>query len=50
MISRIAIRTLVRDHDQIYCWGGGGIVVDSDAQLEYQESLDKISIFMDALS
>ncbi|MBN4053684.1 aminodeoxychorismate synthase component I, partial [Haliea sp. AH-315-K21] len=50
MDSNIAIRTLVRDHDQIYCWGGGGIVADSDAQLEYQESLDKISMFMDALS
>ncbi len=50
MDSNIAIRTLVRDHDQIYCWGGGGIVSDSDAQLEYQESLDKISMFMDALS
>lgn len=50
MDSNIAIRTLVRDHDQIYCWGGGGIVSDSEPQLEYQESLDKISMFMDALS
>jgi para-aminobenzoate synthetase component 1 len=50
MGSNIAIRTLVRDHDRLYCWGGGGIVADSAMQMEYQESLDKISMFMDALS
>lgn len=50
MNSNIAIRTLVHDRDSLYCWGGGGIVADSDMQMEYQESLDKISMFMDALS
>ena len=49
MDSNITIRTLVRDHEHLYCWGGGGIVADSDMQMEYQESLDKISMLMDAL-
>jgi para-aminobenzoate synthetase component 1 len=49
MDSNIAIRTLVRDGRQLYCWGGGGIVADSQWQQEYQESLDKISLFLDAL-
>src|SRR5690606_14988638 len=49
MDSNIAIRTLVRDADELYCWGGGGIVADSQWQQEYQESLDKISLFLDAL-
>ena len=46
MDSNIAIRTVVRDQNRLFCWGGGGIVADSEAQLEYQESLDKISVFM----
>jgi len=50
MDSNIAIRTLVRDDDQLYCWGGGGIVADSRAREEYQESLDKIALFLDALA
>tara|TARA_R110000772_G_scaffold172303_2_gene284154 strand:- start:791 stop:2164 length:1374 start_codon:yes stop_codon:yes gene_type:complete len=50
MDSNIAIRTLLRDRERLYCWGGGAIVADSDMQLEYQESLDKIALFMDALS
>lgn len=49
MDSNIAIRTLVRDGQQLYCWGGGGIVADSQWQQEYQESLDKISLFLNAL-
>jgi len=49
MDSNICIRTLVKDNDRIHCWGGGGIVADSIGEQEYQESLDKISLFMDAL-
>ncbi len=49
MDSNIAIRTLVRDGQQLYCWGGGGIVADSQWEQEYQESLDKISLFLNAL-
>ncbi len=46
MDSNIAIRTLVRNGDRIRCWGGGGIVADSQGDEEHQETLDKISIFI----
>lgn len=49
MDSNICIRTLVRDGENIHCWGGGGVVADSVGEQEYQESLDKISLFLDAL-
>jgi para-aminobenzoate synthetase component 1 len=49
MDSNICIRTLVKDAGRIHCWGGGGVVADSVGEQEYQESLDKISLFMDAL-
>ncbi len=41
MDSNIVIRTLVYLDNKIYCWAGGGIVADSDAAAEYQETLDK---------
>jgi len=47
MDSSITIRTLVDDgNGQIHCWGGGGIVADSAAESEYQESLSKVGILM----
>lgn len=49
MDSNICIRTLVKDGSRIHCWGGGGIVADSDGPSEYQETLDKISILIDNL-
>jgi para-aminobenzoate synthetase component 1 len=49
MDSNICIRTLVKDKDSIHCWGGGGVVADSIGEQEYQETLDKISLFMNAL-
>jgi len=39
----IAIRTLVISKGVLYCWGGGGLVADSEAEAEYQESITKIS-------
>ena len=48
--SNIAIRTLVISDDSICCWGGGGIVADSTAALEYREISDKIAPLMRALS
>lgn len=47
--SSIAIRTIEAVDSSLYCWGGGGITFDSDADLEYQETLDKVSVFMRAL-
>jgi len=50
MDSSILIRTLVCHKNQIYCWGGGGIVADSDADKEYSETLVKVSHLMEGLS
>ncbi|HET8849950.1 MAG TPA: aminodeoxychorismate synthase component I [Marinobacter sp.] len=45
--SSIAIRTLLcGDDGQIHCWGGGGIVADSDPEAEYQETLTKVRPLM----
>ena len=49
MDSNIAIRSLVCERGSIHCWGGGGIVADSECGLEFQESWDKIGRFIDAL-
>ncbi len=50
MDSNIAIRTVSCDGEQLTCWGGGGIVADSNADDEYQESLDKINRILNILS
>jgi para-aminobenzoate synthetase component 1 len=50
MDSNITIRTLLLHNETIYCWGGGGIVADSDANSEYQETLMKIQTLLTALS
>ncbi len=42
MDSNIAIRTLVCDGDQIFCWAGGGLVADSKVNEEYDETLHKV--------
>ncbi|MCQ4256433.1 aminodeoxychorismate synthase component I [Stutzerimonas stutzeri] len=49
MDSSIAIRTLLIQNDQVTCWGGGGIVADSDWQAEHQETLDKVRVLMETL-
>ena len=49
MDSNIAIRTLIRSGNTIHCWGGGGLVADSVGAEEYQETFDKISMFIDNL-
>ena len=49
MDSNIAIRTLVTKGSKIYCWGGGGIVADSEWQQEYQETYDKVGKFLKVL-
>ena len=43
MDSSILIRTILAERGQLYCWAGGGIVIDSVATDEYQETLDKVS-------
>lgn len=47
--SSILIRSLVCAEQKVYCWGGGGIVVDSTAEAEYQETLDKVGVILRTL-
>jgi para-aminobenzoate synthetase component 1 len=49
MDTNIAIRSLVCDQGKIHCWGGGGIVADSEAEKEYQESITKVKVLLDTL-
>ena len=49
MDSNIAIRTLLAAPGELHCWGGGGIVADSDAEAEYRESRFKIDLLMRGL-
>jgi para-aminobenzoate synthetase component 1 len=49
MDSNIAIRTVIADGDKLHCWGGGGIVADSEDNREYDESIDKIRVLLEAL-
>jgi len=46
MDTNIAIRTLVCDKKNIHCWGGGGIVADSDGDKEYEETLAKVNLIL----
>jgi para-aminobenzoate synthetase component 1 len=49
MDSSIAIRSLLAKDGQISCWGGGGIVADSDGEAEYQESMTKVRVLLETL-
>ena len=49
MDTNIAIRTLVCSENSIRFWAGGGIVSDSIAEDEYQESFDKAAAMLDLL-
>ncbi|WP_122317880.1 aminodeoxychorismate synthase component I [Pseudomonas cichorii] len=49
MDSSIAIRSLLVKDNRVFCWGGGGIVADSDCESEYQESFTKVRVLLDTL-
>ena len=49
MDSSILIRTLLAENGRLHCWAGGGIVADSVAGDEYQETLDKVSKILPVL-
>ncbi|MFJ3485109.1 aminodeoxychorismate synthase component I [Pseudomonas sp. NPDC090202] len=49
MDSSIAIRSLLAKNGSIACWGGGGIVADSQWQAEYQETFTKVQVLMRTL-
>tara|TARA_R110000764_G_scaffold128453_1_gene216229 strand:- start:2793 stop:3236 length:444 start_codon:yes stop_codon:yes gene_type:complete len=43
MDSNITIRTLLQKDNNLYLWSGGGIVIKSELQSEYNEVFSKIS-------
>lgn len=47
--SSVCIRSLTAHQGQLSCWGGGGITSASCAQAEYQESIDKVKVLLQAL-
>ena len=47
--SNIAIRTLFAQGERLFCWGGGGVVMDSQPDQEYAESLVKVERLMGCL-
>lgn len=49
MDTNIAIRTIAANQQELFVWGGGGIVADSVPQQEYQESLTKIGVILETL-
>lgn len=52
MDTSITIRTLIGEQasNKIYCWAGGGLVADSTANSEYQETFDKVQRILPVLS
>lgn len=48
--TSITIRTLLAENDHLYCWAGGGLVADSTAPEEYQETKDKVSRILPVLT
>jgi len=61
MDTSITIRTLICESsktkqnntsslpNKIYCWAGGGLVADSNASSEYQETFDKVNCILPVL-
>jgi para-aminobenzoate synthetase component 1 len=47
--TNICIRTLLCENQTIYCWAGGGIVLDSIPEMEYEESHHKVSKILPTL-
>ncbi|OEY67721.1 aminodeoxychorismate synthase component I [Marinobacter sp. X15-166B] len=47
--SSIAIRSVLASEGRLTCWGGGGIVADSEPEAEYDESITKVRAIMEAL-
>jgi para-aminobenzoate synthetase component I len=50
MDTSIVIRTLVASGGEVYFQAGGGIVADSDPELEYRETLDKARGLIETLA
>ncbi len=50
MDTSIVIRTYLALGGQVYFQAGGGIVADSDVELEYRETLDKVRALIETLA
>ncbi|WP_395345448.1 aminodeoxychorismate synthase component I [Ningiella sp. W23] len=50
MDTSICIRTILAEDGVLHCWAGGGIVLDSTAHDEYQESFHKVAKILPTLS
>jgi len=50
MDTSITIRTLICKNGKIHCWAGGGLVADSKADSEYQETFDKVAKILPVLT
>ncbi|WP_196138317.1 aminodeoxychorismate synthase component I [Aliikangiella sp. G2MR2-5] len=50
MDTNICIRTLIAKNNQLYCWAGGGLVADSEMEVEYQETFDKLAKILPVLA
>ncbi|WP_241967657.1 aminodeoxychorismate synthase component I [Pseudidiomarina insulisalsae] len=48
--TNICIRTLVASQRLLHCWAGGGLVMDSVGDEEYQETLDKVAKILPVLA
>ena len=46
MDTNIAIRTMVQKDQHVYFYAGGGLVWDSEADAEYQETFDKAAAML----
>ncbi|MCK5295658.1 MAG: chorismate-binding protein, partial [Alphaproteobacteria bacterium] len=49
MDSSIVIRTMVTSNDTIVAQAGGGITAESDPEMEYNESVDKVKALLEVL-
>ena len=45
-----ALTTSLENTKTLYCWAGGGLVADSTAESEYQETFDKVNCILPVLS
>ena len=45
-----SLKTYLENTKSIYCWAGGGLVADSTAESEYQETFDKVNCILPVLS
>ncbi len=48
--SDSSVNTALKGENSIYCWAGGGLVADSTAESEYQETFDKVNCILPVLS